>query len=366
MKKSLILVITLILLLSVLLAGCSFAWDEEEEKISIEKIERIVDKDGKTFMVIHYVGSENVDRFELPEGNGIAEVKYDYDDENKVTLVTLIYTNGSTAKIQVPYGKDGEQGISFYKIEPATDLGGAPYFYFYTIDSDGNISDPQMIDVSILKGKDGVDGLGIKKWEPFTDEIGEGVVITLSDDSEPFVYYFNYYKDISCEVVGDQFIITIANKNGSSSQVIYLDRFPTWLSGTTLPNDSEGIVGDFYFDTRRQVIYTKVDDEGGSYWKEVARLNSEQNNKATVTFDPVNGTIPGFETYEVQGKYVFEVNYGHYFLDDYPAMPTPVLEGYTFKGWYRNFITGVGEVQFNDFVQITGDLTLYAKWEKNV
>jgi len=44
-------------------------------------------------------------------------------------------------------------------------------------------------------------------------------------------------------------------------------------------------------------------------------------------------------------------------------LPTPTKDGYTFLGWYSN--TGL-TVQFSTNTALTGDVTLYAKWSKNI
>ena len=369
MKKTVLFALITVLTLSVLLSGCAFAWDEEGENQSIAKIERIVDNDGVVYMEIHYVNSDEVDRFVLPEGNGIVDTAHRFNETEKVTEITLFYENGDQALVKVPFGKDGKDGASMNLVKLTHDLNGVPFLVFYSEDSEGLLTEQGKIDISLMKGSD---GRGIEKWEPFTDDIGMGVNITLTGESGSSSYYFTYFKNITMELEGHEYVITISDGNPQSSSTVFrVTRMPTWLKGDTLPDDErDGIAGDFYYDSRRQIIYTKVgedpEDVTKGYWMEVARLQREEQEFCSVTFDAGKGSIPGYEAYETAEGYLFDkIPYGKYFLDKYPKIPVPVLEGYTFLGWYRSFETGIGEVPFNDFVQVCSDMKLYAKWQKN-
>ncbi|MBU5431333.1 InlB B-repeat-containing protein [Intestinimonas sp. MSJ-38] len=48
----------------------------------------------------------------------------------------------------------------------------------------------------------------------------------------------------------------------------------------------------------------------------------------------------------------------------YPALPTPVREGYTFTGWYTGTSSSAQRVSAGDAVPATPPSSLYAHWEK--
>ena len=366
MKKILLLLITVITL-CIIFTGCSFAWSEEDEGLSIAGIEKVVDADGAVYMEIRYNNSDVVDRFPLPDGNGILDTSYEFNETEQVTEVTLTYQNGDKALVKVPFGKDGKDGATISKVDLIYDINEVPFLAFY-IPSENNSSWIKQGEVNIselisqLKGKD---GRGIEKWDAFSDEIGAGVSITLNGEKQPTKYYFTYFQKVSIELMGNDYVVTITDGNPlTGEQVFYLTRQPTWLTGTNMPSDdNDGIPGDFYFDTRRKVIYVKrVNDLGEAFWDEVANFRGS----CTVTFDPDGGVIKGFDEQQDDDVWVFDgIPYGAYFLDEYAELPTPEKDGYTFLGWYRNFEKGEGEVAFNIYDKLWDDQTFYAKWQEN-
>ena len=366
MKKILLLLITVITL-CIIFTGCSFAWSEEDEGLSIAGIEKVVDADGAVYMEIRYNNSDVVDRFPLPDGNGILDTSYEFNETEQVTEVTLTYQNGDKALVKVPFGKDGKDGATISKVDLIYDINEVPFLAFY-IPSENNSSWIKQGEVNIselisqLKGKD---GRGIEKWDAFSDEIGAGVSITLNGEKQPTKYYFTYFQKVSIELMGNDYVVTITDGNPlTGEQVFYLTRQPTWLTGTNMPSDdNDGIPGDFYFDTRRKVIYVKrVNDLGEAFWDEVANFRGS----CAVTFDPDGGVIKGFDEQQDDDVWVFDgIPYGAYFLDEYAELPTPEKDGYTFLGWYRNFEKGEGEVAFNIYDKLWDDQTFHAEWKEN-
>jgi uncharacterized repeat protein (TIGR02543 family) len=70
---------------------------------------------------------------------------------------------------------------------------------------------------------------------------------------------------------------------------------------------------------------------------------------ATVTFEANNGVLPeGYQT-------TMDVLIG-----DSITLPIPTKEGYIFKGWFTG--ETINDGQFFNYIPITTDLTLYAKW----
>ncbi len=70
-----------------------------------------------------------------------------------------------------------------------------------------------------------------------------------------------------------------------------------------------------------------------------------------VFFDPNGGSLPS------SGSPYKTVNRGF----PYGPLPLPVRTGYTFKGWYTNYVGGA-LITSDTIAQLTGDQTLYAKW----
>ena len=50
--------------------------------------------------------------------------------------------------------------------------------------------------------------------------------------------------------------------------------------------------------------------------------------------------------------------------DTYEKLPTPVLENYTFKGWFTQAVGGT-RIDRKEKAKLNSDLTLYAQWEGN-
>ncbi len=358
--------------MTTLLCGCnSFAWSDDDDLTSIEKIEKIVDSEGNAFIEIHYTNSDKIDKFPLPEGNGIQSIDYEDNEEERVTVVTITYTNGNTTVVNIPYGKDGEDGSSMNMVILDKNLAGDPILKFYEEAPDGTLTEKGSINIKELRGKD---GLGFKSFEYISDDIGYGVKIALTGEAEPTTYYFNYKKDISVELVGDEYVIMINSTNpDEQASIFYLTRMPGWLQGDDYPQKTLGIAGDFYFDTYHEIIYTKVGEDefnpSVGNWVVVAELSTRKNALFTVTFDAGNGTIPGYDEHKTidQNSNVYELNnipYNSYFYDKYGTIPVPEQEGFRFVGWYRSLTPTINEAPFNDFVLITSDITLIARWEK--
>lgn len=385
MKKFAFILIVLCLIATTLLCGCSsFAWSDDGEVNSIEKIDKVIDSEGKVLIEIHYTNSDRIDKIPLPEGNGIANIEYQDNEEEKVTEVTITYTSGNVSQLKIPFGKDGENGYSMDTVVLDKSLKDEPFLVFYSTDDNGTQLERGRINISELKGKDGIDGIngvGFESFDFFNDEIGSGVQITFTEKFEPITYYFSYNKDISIELSGDNYVITIANRPDPNDpeafcdyQIVTLPRLPTWLKGASYPNDEKGIVGDFYFDTKHQVIFTKVGyDENDVYsgeWVVIAELNTKKSTFFTITFNAGNGTISGYDPYKTsddsKNEYVLNnIPYNSYFVDcNYGNIPVPTLEGYEFVGWYRSVQPVANEAPFTDFTLITSDITLNARWNR--
>lgn len=96
-------------------------------------------------------------------------------------------------------------------------------------------------------------------------------------------------------------------------------------------------------------------------------------NKYTVTlhYQYAAGTYPGNSSFDTSGAtmdglssitVVYDNIYGYNAATDEYGLPTPVVAGYTFSGWYTEsgFVNLVTE---STVVKITADTVLYAKWE---
>ncbi len=150
-----ILVLLSILLVTVLfLEGCGFSsWQDEETAREIKSINRIVDTaTGEVFLQVVYSDDTTSDKFSLPAGVSVTNVKSSYSSTDRKTTVTFEFSDGKTQQsFTIPDGKDGTRVVDV-AINP--DGSGTPYLYFYF--SDGTQSDG--VDISLLKGENGVDG----------------------------------------------------------------------------------------------------------------------------------------------------------------------------------------------------------------
>ena len=113
-----------------------------------------------------------------------------------------------------------------------------------------------------------------------------------------------------------------------------------------------------------------------TYNSKLYRMHTQTRNVATTTNDSVNTVRPVIEIpynclegYQEKVKYTitFNSNGGTEFdsIERYEnqvigSLPVPTKDGYTFEGWFNQDYT----VEITSSTPVTGDMTLYAKWEE--
>lgn len=126
-----------------------------------------------------------------------------------------------------------------------------------------------------------------------------------------------------------------------------LSRGSMWLSGTGIPQASDGAAGDYYLDFETGSVYEKT-AEG---WTVRGNLRNSSAETVTVTFDAGEGKLPeGYlrEAAVPKGGSL--------------ALPIPVREGYRFLGWFYG--NGANRGQANDLTVFARDILLTAEWHK--
>ena len=150
--RKLLTLTAIILLLSVFFSGCGFgAWQEEEGIRSIQEIKRVTDEDGNVYLEITYQDNSPSDRFLIPKGTSITNVTTNYDSENRVTNVTMSFSEGTDFTFEIP---DGADGASVNRVE-ITEKNGLRYLSFKYVDALGNELNSWDINIDEFKGQDG-------------------------------------------------------------------------------------------------------------------------------------------------------------------------------------------------------------------
>lgn len=329
----------------------SFVGDEGYE---IADVVTHTDGDGNTVVVISFTGDKDPVTFTIDKGaagtngNGIASVSGKV--EGDAVVLTITYTDGTTSptQISVPIVK-GSDGVSVSGVDVSTDTNGNTVLVFNY--SDGRKSDP----LTVPKGDDGVGIADIKSTTnedgsitltiSFTDSTRSPVTVTIPKGA-PGVSILS----ITSEQANGKYTLHIAFSDGSFQDVSFpVPTVTTWLSGTVDPEDSLGNDGDFYMNTANGGIFQK---ESGA-WVFIVRLWQDATSYYYVTFDPNGGTIEG-STSSVREK----VKAGDYITD----LPTPVLSGKTFTGWWTSIAEDPNAGHFTVLTPVFNNLTLYARW----
>jgi len=357
------------------------------DSIEISSVTSVFDETtGITTITISYLDDiEPPLVFEIPKGDageigetgkGIEKIVPVYDEslsseENKIVKQIIIYyTDGSEPQTFDLYnGKDGVSISGVKQLDPTnaedaliypTEIGendkaivfiGSDGAY---IDSDHNGSPDVFV---IPAGKDGEDGDEITDItgviNPDTGKLTVTVKYAVAEEKAFEIDTVTSIREIVSSVDGDNYKLTINYTNGISSEVSFV-RPATWLSGHGMPQESQGFDGDFYFDLDSKKIYKKT---SGNWGNPIADLGQEMRKNCTVTFEPGEGA-------NVSQK-EFSLLYGQSFSEiDYISIPTPIRDGYVFRGWYTNPNTNVNSGNFTDLTPVTGNVTLYAHWAK--
>lgn len=370
MKNKLITLLILIVCLFSL-GGCGFV--VEEESLMISSITTDVLDDGTTIVVITYV-NEDVEPtvFEIPKGkdgeigNGILKVEYETTKDGKTTNVIMTMSNGEVKTIPV------KNGVSIVSTRYETDKDGNPYLVVvYSDDSESER-------IPLQQGPAGKDGLSFVKLDE--ENITEGEFIggkkltfTFSDGTEDNVLTYSVIvpapekgdtgRGISAIVSGedgDNYFLTIEYSDGETETFSFAK--PTinkWYYGNGRPDDELGVIGDYYFDKSKKIIYLK---ESAVEWTKIAELQDASANRfCTVTLDL--NVVDDSASFPSNAKTEFHVLEGSNIkLSDAGMLPIPTRDGYVFGGWYAVREPSIVNGIFTDLTTIDRSLTVYAHW----
>ena len=356
MKKNICRIFSLCLFVALFLTSCSGGGFFTEEALQIASIESELMYDGRTKITITY-SDEGIDPYEFyipkgeegakgKEGNGIKEIIYEHDDDNRQTGVTIKFTDESLKPVsfKIP---DGLSVVGIQEgIDPTTS---EPYIVFKY--SDGTLSNVMFL-------PKGEKGNGIKIFDVRTnDDKSVTIDIELDDGTTqnivvPAPEDGNGIKSISGAEEGQHYCIDVEYTNGETAQIKF-ERPARWYNGSNKPLDDFGENGDYFFDTEHEKIYCKT----GGMWNEVVDFKIE---KYKVIFD-LNDEG---DAYLPTSTAIFKVERGSYFsADGNGDIPIPTRPGYRFGGWYTKRIVNEATMSpFTDFTPVFSNLTLYANW----
>ncbi len=357
-----------------LLTGCSGGFSTDEV-LQIASIESELMYDGQTKITITY-SDESVDPyvFYIPqgeegkqgtEGNGIKNVAYTHDATNRQTEIVITFTDEGLEPVsfKIP------DGLSLTSAIPGTNpITKQPCIYLKY--SDGKTSDP----IDLPKGDAG-NGIKSMSASEVTKEDGLKYYCIKAEytDGKSDSFEFLAPQDgngiesmVGNKVFNDEdgkyyYMIDVVFTN-SEPQSFDIELPAKWHSGTSMPIDSFGANGDYFFDTEHEKIYLK---ENGS-WSVIVDLKIE---KYEIRFDP-NGEEDGDGNSDASmpssALHTYKIERGTYFsANGYGAIPIPTRPGYKFVGWYTSKIPddATGS-KFTDLTPVFDNLTLYARWEK--
>lgn len=367
MKKKILTFLCFIFMTFGMFTGCSgFVMDDES--LIITSITSEVLEDGRTMVVITYADEEIQPAIfyilkgetgeQGEEGNGIKEITHELDERTNTITVTITFTDPSID----PVTFELSNGVSIKSLEEIVDeeTGEVSFVLHYT---DGTSSEP----ISVPKGENGKDGSMIVAYRqtvnedgsvtlqfafstgevytcdipaPQKGEDGRGIVAIVGTTDELYYYVTFTYNDETTETI--KFDKPVPN---------------TWHTGIGTPSNSLGNNGDFYFDTSRKDIYTKMDGE----WIKIVDFEDSET-KYTVEFD-LNSEDASFpDGYGYSNYYLIKSGYN--FASSGYLVPIPVRIGYTFEGWYTTPNPTVVNGAFTDLTHVSSDMKLFAKWSQ--
>lgn len=370
MKKitALAVLITMILLC---FTSCGSFFGEAELKIS--SITSDLLEDGSTRVTISFTDTTIEPHvFIIPkseagtpgrDGNGISDITYKHNDVTGKTNVTITFTDTSISPVSfsVP---DGVSVIGFQDGYDA--VSGEKYLVFKY--SNGNTSEPLFLPrgedgkdgVDGVDGKDGKDGNGIKNFTTVT-QADKSVLLALElDDGRvceitiPAPERGNGVSGMVSRTESDGYYIDVFYDNGQTN-TLFFDRPNTWIRADRGPLATEGVDGDFFFDTLNKVIYTKY----RGAWRVLVSFY-ESVIVYTVEFN-LNDSYDA----SLNGESVVFINKGETFYSYGYNVPVPTRPGYKFLGWYTSRTNSPNPTMgaFTDIAPVMSNMTLYAAWE---
>lgn len=349
MKKILKFICAIVLLFQI--TSCGFI-ETESQAIGIESITTI-EEAGVNKMVITYTDPERTpDIFVLPTGatgNGIKDLIVKENEDNTGKIVTITYTTDDLE----PTVFEIKDAVSVVGIESEDGTDGIKILYVKL--SDGTRSEG----IPIPPGKDGISVVGIThvvnedKSATLTFQMSEGDPTILNI---PAPEKGNGIVSIQAGPNGDKFEMIITYTD-SEPQTITFDRPNKWFSEASMPQSTDGIDGDLWYDYSHNIIYVK---ERGN-WNQVLRLDGNEEERHTVTFD-LNDSLENQAQVPAGIKLIATIKHGYNFYSSDYVIPNPIRSGYEFAGWYTTKTPTAINGAFTDLTSVMSDMTLYAKW----
>lgn len=368
MKKKILTFLCFIFMVFGMFTGCS-GFVVEDESLIITSINSQVLDDGRTMVIITYADEEIEPAiFYIPkgdtgiqgeEGNGIKEITHELDERTNKITVTITFTDPSIDPVVFTL----ENGVSIKSLEEIVneETGEVAFIIHYT---NGTSSEP----ITVPKGKDGKNGSMIIGYEQTVNDDGSVTLLFIFSTGE------TYTCDIPAPQKGDQgrgivaivgttdevyYYVTFMYSDDTSETIKFDKPVPsTWLAGAGTPSSSLGKDGDFYFDTSRKDIYSKINGE----WVRIIDFDDSET-KFTVEFNlnAEDAFLPegyGYSNY-------YSISSGENFAASGTLVPIPQRIGYTFEGWYTTPNPTVVNGKFTDLTPVMSNMKLYAKWVEN-
>lgn len=350
------------LLLATPLTACSTFFGGSE--YLIDDVTAVTNDNGDTVVTITF--SDNTVPnvvFTIPkgqEGNGIKDIKSEYDENGQRIKITISFTDPSVEDyiFYIPVIK-GEQGNGISEVKVDTLENGDQVLTFSY--SDGR--NDTVITIPRGQAGNGIESINIEQ-----DEQGNLIAtITFTDLDMPPVSFTipkgnpgNGITMIETSETDNKYILTIYYDNGLTDTIEF-DKPTTneWYYGNNDPSDNIGRIGDFYLNTYTGDVFIKVADGSASgHWKFYLRL----------------GNNPGQGGDKEQYIVAFDYNGGNPINPDEPRsikvdegkcidLPLAQKDGFEFIGWYTDLVIDANTAHFTDATPVTQDWTLYAHYE---
>jgi len=370
-----ILLIILFLAAAFCFAGCSFG---SEDILSIEAITTQEVEEGIMVTISYVDDLEDPFTFLVPRGEDgkcLSDVFQEQDLENNTTVITFYFDDDflQPYKVIVPNGV----GITDF-IESHDEEGNTHIRFRYT---DSTESD----EFVVSKGDTGENGLTVVRIDnEYSDDFTQ-VIFTLyfsrdvSHEIDSDYYYSDeFVPDFTKEITVDilqgigiddiqasydsdtlEYQINVLLSDGELIPLTFA-RMNTIFTGQYRPSNSQGINGDYYFETIEMNMWLKNNNN----WVKLYSLKNNDSNYI-ISFD-LNAT----GDLSARLNFLSDVNYitvqeGKYVAISGSELPTPTRDGYTFNGWYLTDTPSVSSGRFTDLTPVYQDMTLYANWIKN-
>ena len=310
--------------------------------------------EGDTVVVISFEDdAADPVTFIIPAGDdGVGIANIDATVSNNSLSIVISYTDPNKPLTMINVPLQPGRGISEVQVDHNIS-GDVVITFFYT---DGTSSG----EIVIPKGHDGV-GIANVTTEQSGDEIT--FTITYSDDSiEPTIFTLSNGLSIagveySSTLSDDENIVLVVTYSDGTMEAISFPR-PTstrWFTGTTLPNDSIGNIGDFYLDKVTGNVYQK--SENGTWEYIFCMKGSGSAVSYDVTFNLNGGHWANGSTNDKS----YLVDYANYV--NLNGVGIPEKEGFNFDGWWTSpDASNPNSGHLTDLTPIFKDMVLYARW----